>query len=59
MTALRLFFDAIRHFPQSEIPTVIPLLQKISSETKALRDFSTSGGKWGLVKSSGGLIVRI
>ncbi len=34
----RLFFESTRNFLQSEMCTVIPLLQKILCESKALRD---------------------
>ena len=34
----RLFFESTRYFLQSAIRTVIPLLQKIPCESKALRD---------------------
>jgi hypothetical protein len=38
MTGPRLFFESTRNFLQSAIRTVIPLLQKIPCESKALRD---------------------
>ena len=38
MTGPRLFFEFTRNFLQSEIRIVIPLLQKIPCESKALRD---------------------
>jgi len=38
MTGPRLFFESTRDFLQSAIRTVIPLLQKIPGESKALRD---------------------
>ncbi len=38
MTGPHLFFESTRYFLQSAIRTVIPLLQKIPCESKALRD---------------------
>jgi len=38
MTVPRLFFESTSDFLQSAIRTVIPLLQKIPCESKALRD---------------------
>jgi hypothetical protein len=38
MTGPRLLFESTRDFLQSAIRTVIPLLQKIPCESKALRD---------------------
>ena len=39
MTGPRLLFESTRYFLQSAIRTVIPLLQKIPCESKALRDY--------------------
>ena len=38
MPGPRLYFESTRYFLQSAIRTVIPLLQKIPCESKALRD---------------------
>jgi hypothetical protein len=46
-----LLFESTRNFLQSAIRTVIPLLQKIPCESKALRDHPAPGEKCGLVIS--------
>ncbi len=43
-----MFFESARNFLQSEIPTVIPLLQKTPCESKALRGHPDPGEKCGL-----------